>query len=747
MIFVLAILSLLALLGLVLITRTHGEFRRVAEQSTTSSNLAVRDGVIRKIRQVLRLDIWGAPEQVGLTDPGRPLSNVTPPGSAANPLGLLENNEPWDAPGRADRWLASLTPYPIGTVVVNDDPANPPPVFENDILVWPQVSYLGSDVNLPKSDQSAMPITPFMWAENFRRPNASPGANTLVRYDASNLANVPIIQTPSPLFTGPLIPGSTTNATIRAARAFWNSPTHQALLNAQLALPQNAALASSLVPQFPYFDTNGDGEVDLYDADGDGVPDSPISFIVQTDSPDPNRPRQLYAVIRIVDHAGMLDVNTASALTLPGRAVTPFNPDNLTFDETQSGFQRRGRRATEFLLDQVVHLDDWFLGGNRTAGLAGYRSNGALPDPIQFDRNVLRRLLLGGRPILPNPYNLYGSGDEASLRHRGLLVPYDRRNDRTAAGTDDRTIDRALRGSLLWSRQVNAAGGYTGNPRWSRLNADFVSSDYEGFNNAGGVGWRRLFDQDEPFAVRRPLLTTLNVEVMPPPDITAPTVAGQPADGSIDLRLRQLWALGMSWPVIIPQGSSLLSDPNVPVEPTLIDTFSSVPPDKVPAEWARVQPVDLNMSTANAAEVDDVKADFLRYTAAAMYLALDGVTRYQGMPLTGVVDGIDASLNREYLAWQFAANLEDYRDSDNNPTMIEWPAGSNHYVFGVEKQPFFTEGYAHLTVPARDDRTQDKWFFAFELYVPPGWHIPTEHLYFRAPQQHPDPPESIPAGD
>ena len=105
MIFVLGILSLLALIGLVLITRTHGEFRRVAEQSASSSSAAVRDGVVRKIREVLRLDIWGAAEQVGLFDSGRPLTNITPPNSTKNPLGLLENNEPWDASGESDMGL------------------------------------------------------------------------------------------------------------------------------------------------------------------------------------------------------------------------------------------------------------------------------------------------------------------------------------------------------------------------------------------------------------------------------------------------------------------------------------------------------------------------------------------------------------------------------------------------------------------------------------------------------------------
>ena len=436
------------------------------------------------------------------------------------------------------------------------------------------------------------------------------------------------------------------------------------------------------------------------------------------------------------------NVNTASALTLPGGAALP-DPNGLTFDETFSGLQRRGRRATEFLMDEVVHLDDWFLGGNRTAGLAGYRSIRAVPptpDPIRFDRDVVRRTLLGGLPSTINEYNLYGVDDEASLRHRGMLVPYDRRDDRTAVAGDARTIDRALRGSLLWTRQVNPGApfsfSYTGlTPRWSRLNANFdlnPLSPYEGFNNAGGVGWRNLLDQDEPFAVRRPLLTTVNVEVMPPPDITtasvvtAAVVVGQPTDTVLDYRLRQLWALGMNWPVLIPQGSTLLSDPNRPGPFSLIDALT-VPTDKIPAEWARVQPVDLNMGSTVSANVPDVIDDFIRYTAAAMYLALDGVPRYQGMPVAAV------PLNREYLAWQFAVNLKDYRDSDNDPTIIPWPRQPGRFIFGVEKQPFFTEAYAALTAGADPNGADDKWYFAFELYVPPGWNIPTDNLYFRAP--------------
>ncbi|MCP4246348.1 MAG: hypothetical protein GY778_04795, partial [bacterium] len=100
--------------------------------------------------------------------------------------------------------------------------------------------------------------------------------------------------------------------------------------------------------------------------------------------------------------------------------------------------------------------------------------------------------------------------------------------------------------------------------------------------------------------------------------------------------------------------------------------------------------------------------------------------------------------NREHLAWQFAVNLADYRDSDNEPTIIEWPNQPGRYIFGVEKQPFFTEAYARLiagTGPSTPGpqptnlppTTEDQWFFAFEVFVPPAWKISTDNLYLRAP--------------
>jgi hypothetical protein len=66
-------------------------------------------------------------------------------------------------------------------------------------------------------------------------------------------------------------------------------------------------------------------------------------------------------------------------------------------------------------------------------------------------------------------------------------------------------------------------------------------------------------------------------------------------------------------------------------------------------------------------------------------------------------------------------------------------------VIGVEKQPFFTEAYAHLiagnnpgsgTGPSANSGPpggNDQWFFAVEVYVPPFWQIPIGNLALRAP--------------
>ncbi len=751
MIFVLGILTLLALVGLLLIAKTHGEFRRVVQDSNATSIEAGADGAVRQISDILRNDVLGD-LALSIGDPNRPLSGNAPFPSVVNQQGLRENNEPWDKPGIHDRWLADLLPRYVGTVAVNNGVATE---FEQDVLVWPHVSYPGIDILLPTASN------PFVWADNFRTPGAG-----LVQYgqfpqlEHIGIIQTPVVQTPGTVFSSTgflpttMIPGSTTNVSIRLGRSIWQHADHGTALASALA---SGGVVPGLQPQFPYFDTNADGVPDLYDADGDGIPDSPISFVLQMDTADPNGPGALYAAVRIVDHAAMLDLNAASAMVQPD--------GSLTFDEQMSWHQRRGRSATEFYMDGVLHRDDW-LEANRAGNAMARRDNSAAPDPLFYDADVVRRTLIGGRPQTLRQYFPFDLREESSLRHRFMLVPYDRIGENAAVAGDYSNLDRALRNTLLWNRSVvdnpnSMAYSYDDaqSPRWNRFNFDYqpagVAGTYEGYTDINNhIGARKLLDEDESWFVRRPLLTTASRAVQMPPNIlsgTMPSVVVTPGpnDTALDIRLRQLWALGMNWPVLIDaaRNPELASDPAIPTGGgSLFGRFivdSSAGGVRFPAEWARVNPVDLNMS--NPADAVSARADFVRFAAAAMFLALDGVPSVQGVPLNSPVISVPM---REYFAWQFAANLADYRDSDSVPTIVQWPnTNPPLFVFGVEKQPFFTEAYAHLTVgdssappsgpigtnPGPGGTGPDQWFYAFELFVPPGWVLSTDNLYFRRP--------------
>ncbi len=685
MVFVLGVLTLLALVGLVLIARTTGESRRIVLDQAALAEKSAMNGVVRAIQETLRRDIWGPNPNLNapmpLDDNGQGLA------------GFLENNEPFDAPGPDDRWLASTTPYFAGDgISTGNNLAPPAPPPENGVLAWHHVSYLGNDVI------QVDPLQPFAWAVNSRVEPATP----IGSYAVDNLQNVLILQTPPAALGGiPLVPGSTTNLTIASARAAWYDPAHLAALAA--ALPGTS-------PRFPYFDTNADGALDLYDADGDGIPDSPISLVLPTDSADPNGPSQLYAAVRIVDHASMLNVNVASSATMPA--------GGMMFDELLPGLQRRGQRLTELYVDpvlQAVDRDYSDPAGTRAAGMVAYRYKDSLPYPVRYDSDVVRRALAGG-DAGGLDYFLYGLGDEASLRNRGMLVPRTRRFEAGLTGFE--TIDRALPGTTLWTRTVDPANGYgyAGSAgRWSRLNANWVSPDYEGYNDTFDPnikGWRTLLVEDQPYAIHRHLLTTVSHEVVPSPEGLPLDSAGDAlAIGELSVnpvRFQTNPALDayMEWPIL-----GRTANPDVP-------------------EWMRVQRVDLNMSVAppnTALDIQNTKEQFILYAAGAMYRALAGVTVYQKQNVT--------ASNREWLAWQFALNLADYRDSDNDPTIVEWPTGSGHYLFGLEKQPFFTEAYAYLTAGDPTIPVPDRWFFAVELYIPPYWDLSGSagDLFIRAP--------------
>jgi hypothetical protein len=718
MVFVLTMLVLLALVGLVLIARTHGESRRVTFENNSASERSVLGSVVRGVQETLRRDIWGS----NPTFTSTPLNNATVTGHA-------ERNEPFDDPGPADRWLASSVPYMDYQLdstqpgygrprrIPTGHPVGSPLETEKEVLTWPYVSYLGSDITEPAATNY------FYWPNNSRMASVTP-----VRYGESsnptidNLANVRILQTPPPRFTLdiggrpiPLITGSTTNVTIAQARRVWTGDVA-------------ATPPTGFVPRFPYFDTNADGVVDLYDADGDGIPDSPLSFAIPLENKDTNTSRRLYAAIRIVDHASMLNVDAAFSLK--------DGAGSLIFDETGSDLQRRGRRSSELLLDDVVHASDWAFGGNRTGHMVDYRNMGNPSSPQQWD-TIIRSKLAGGATT--TPFRLYGLNDEASLRHRGLLVPYDRRSDGGVTPQPYDSVDRALEGSMIWTRAVDpSTGNYTGTEgRWCRLNSDISTSSlpnptFEGFDDPTGVGWRQLMREDEPYGIRRRLMTTMSHEVAIP--------SGFQLDASGD------YILGLPPDTTATARAALFNLPNEAAHASAPSSLMDWPVIRRSAfpninDNLRVQQIDLNMT--NTADPDQAKSDFIRYSAGAMYLALENVTDYQGIRLIDDPSTPeDETLNRIWLSWQFALNLADYRDADTTPTVAEWPAGSKRYLFGVEEQPFFTEAYAYLTagtgpssvpLPFQPPDAEDKWFHAVELYVPPYYNMPMTDLYVRTP--------------
>ncbi|HRW55822.1 MAG TPA: hypothetical protein P5081_23365, partial [Phycisphaerae bacterium] len=226
MILVLGLLALIALVGLALVSRTHTDSRRAVTQSDATSIDDAVNGVVRSVRDRLRQDIWGAINDRSILAPGvnvdRPLSNMTPPGvnpTDPNYFGMLENNEGFDKPGQNDRWLSNLLPYYVGDVTLPNPLDNGATnVIEQGVYAYDNVSYIGQDLLIPPPTSTFLG-SPFMWVDNSRNPAA---AQPLL-YPTSVLSDIPLYVTPAPSPTpgAPNLPGSTTNQTIRAARANW----------------------------------------------------------------------------------------------------------------------------------------------------------------------------------------------------------------------------------------------------------------------------------------------------------------------------------------------------------------------------------------------------------------------------------------------------------------------------------------------------------------------------------------------
>lgn len=770
LVFVLGVLTLLALIGVGLMASVRGERNRVDMSRQATPRPHSVDSIVETIRERLRADIWGP----------APLPPPPPPLPArvwgeylgddlANTNGILENNEPYDAPGPDDRWLASTIPHLVTSPSAPFVPMNirvgMTGVTEQS-LAWPRVSYLGVDV-LSNTATAAALMSDYRWFVNSRTalPFAvgqpvygedvyGPGRGSFNSYlrdldSAGFVKGVPIIMTPpdytlnlsaagAPPFAagGHLIPGATTDITIDEARRLWMAGYNRP----DFFLPVPIGGAG---PKFPYFDTNMDGVLDLYDADGDGVPDSPLSFEVTYPGRDPADPRRLYAAIRIIDNCSMINVNTA----YPNDIDSDRFPD--VYVGTAQDLQRRGRRPGEIVIDYLsLDADERKFLTNRGQNWSSMISNppnSLLVGMGNYERIIGRRLLLGG-PIgsswtqgLLGFYRPYDVGVESALRRRFILAPNHLSVSlppSIATGSFSH-LETALPNSLIWTQSWNGSTGlysYTasaGTPfplRADRFDlhpqnlgglderGDF-SSDITSVGGKKGLTSLLSYEPTAPWYIRRPLFTTISYastrqprwESGPPAGFTGRQVPGIVGDGI--QALAQAFHVDMWDPLTA-------SFKRLDLNEALITTRE---------EKVDLNPVWLNLVSGQARNPTvEERTEFLTRLIGAIYFSLNK----PGMTSSTVADGApwppDASLpvglrQRERYAYQLALNILDYidQDDDNRRTILVQggPGGIVRYV-GQERQAFFSKAGLIERYPPNANGNPSETFYAVELINP-----------------------------
>ncbi len=144
LVFVMAILVLLALLGLGMMIATRGERQNTVPQREAQALEAIMDRAILVVRERLRDDLVADPNVLRdpdvLADPNQFDPNTLLAGHLEDPN--LEG-EPYDAPCKKDRWLASTVPWPLSWY----DSFGPSVPDPNRTFVWPHVSFLGGEPN------------------------------------------------------------------------------------------------------------------------------------------------------------------------------------------------------------------------------------------------------------------------------------------------------------------------------------------------------------------------------------------------------------------------------------------------------------------------------------------------------------------------------------------------------------------------------------------------------------------------
>ena len=431
------------------------------------------------------------------------------------------------------------------------------------------------------------------------------------------------------------------------------------------------------------------------DADGDGIRDS-VRLMRQFPGSQAER---FDLAIRIVDNGSMLNLNTCAEA-----AAWAGDPERGT-----------GRHVTELLADPVFEsvvpgLTDFTARRLRAVGLNTDIS------PSAFSTVYVRAGLLAGWPLpLYNP-----ADNEAALRHRHQLVPY-----ATAVAF---VSGHAVRVGALERDFFTTLIERTG-PQVGRANEAEAAS-----NNAWPSWMRRMspINLDRPTDPapdfnRRPLLTTLSRDHEPmrvPPSIARGTVLMPP---------------GMRLPLIVSRPEYLPSafvDPGNPEHVGLpvrhFQTGETIAPER------RFDRVDVNANPLGMALGQDIDGDgeagtpaddvavYASQLAGAMWLVLVGNPGPSGVnDDVGTIQGrVIDDVNRNRLAWQFAANLLDYRDDNFLPTVIgpanaaiPVPGWSGKAVYGMEPRPFITEVYAEVA-GADDAPDYDNSLYAVELHNP-----------------------------
>ncbi len=702
LIFTIGVLTLLALVGVGLLASVRAQRSKVINDRSGVTPSKLIDGVAQAVQGRLRDDLWS----------GSGAASKYLNGSAtAVPGDAREVNEPFDAPGPYDRWLASTVPYRF-------DPNTDPLVTGDDYLKWHHVSYLGADL-LRTGDL-------YNWPDNSLTPAAGDPTtfNAAIANNDAKLTDVPVSILPPmnydpglyPFGAAPQnaqppavpgqpantpIPGSTTNVTIELARRIWQTRVDA------------VSPGWTATHRFPYFDTNQDGIVDLYDADGDGVPDSPISFVLPYSGNRVDGPREVYAVVRVVDNNSMVNLSTAGARdsnnngtgngTDPGDIFWPVtgtpNPDR----------EFRGRRPWEICLDAAkfvapgasdvsVALDSDIV-NPPIQQLLGYRFTGNATATATFGgsyyNDVLRRLLVGGSWRAADAYGLFRATDELALRGRNGLSTY-------------------VGGGSGWRSDAELSLPATLGGRWRR----FAAAEAYGAN-----GWIALLDSetvdrvtafgaDVP-ALRRPLLTSVGrvcdrftdpAVVVPASASNPPAISGLFSKGvTIPVEpMRMYYDLGM------PLEGQVLQEKIDLNQTYVLDPYSGAPPGLA----VKIPLIDAN-STARAIYLGNLMWAFMNAGNGGGLQVMTDPT-----PPGTVVSAAK-------LAAQLAANVMDYRDGsgDPEPTVIESNPGGPLAtpVAGLEAQPFITEVFAKCVITDSGDTSLSR--YAVEIWNPYNYQM------------------------